>query len=121
MKVFSGRNLNERERNFNLHIRRVRQIVERVIGVLKMRFRCISSERLLRYMPTKASQIVNTCVVLHNYLMHKKFDIMFGINENLLNGILAEEQVIDIFENNNDLDLGRDRREELMEFLNRMR
>lgn len=43
MKVFIGQNLNEDETNFNRHIRRVRQIVERVIGVLKVRFRCISS------------------------------------------------------------------------------
>lgn len=57
MKVFIGQTLNENETNFNRHIRRVRQIFERVIGVLKVRFRRISSERHLRYMPTKAIRI----------------------------------------------------------------
>lgn len=36
------------------------------LGVLKMRFRCINKERVLRYSPYKAGQIINCCGVLHN-------------------------------------------------------
>ncbi|KAL5237402.1 hypothetical protein ACI65C_004812 [Semiaphis heraclei] len=44
----------------------IRSIIERCIGVLKMRFRCLLKHRVLHYTPNKASKIINTCVVLHN-------------------------------------------------------
>lgn len=44
-----------------------RNVIERVNGVLKERWRCINDERVLHYDPTKAGQIVNACSVLHNF------------------------------------------------------
>lgn len=60
---------NEQERCFNMKLIKIRSIIERCIGILKARFRCISSERPLKYMPDRAANIVYSCVVLHNFLI----------------------------------------------------
>jgi hypothetical protein len=44
----------------------VRNTVERCIGVLKARWRCLLAHRVLHYDPITCGQIVNACVVLHN-------------------------------------------------------
>lgn len=49
----------------NLHVR-ARNIIERTIGLLKARFRCLLSHRVLYYSPEVAGSIVNACVILHN-------------------------------------------------------
>ncbi|XP_061497331.1 putative nuclease HARBI1 [Anopheles gambiae] len=43
-----------------------REIVERTIGMIKNRFRCILGARQLHYTPEKATQITNVCCILHN-------------------------------------------------------
>ncbi|XP_022827716.1 putative nuclease HARBI1 [Spodoptera litura] len=43
-----------------------RNVVERTIGVLKNRWRCLLGHRVLHYHPIKASKIINSCCVLHN-------------------------------------------------------
>lgn len=45
----------------------VRNTVERCIGVLKARWRCLLVHRVLHYDPITAAKIVNACVVLHNF------------------------------------------------------
>lgn len=49
----------------DLHCR-VRNTVERCIGVLKSRWRCLLVDRKLHYHPTMAGHLTNACVVLHN-------------------------------------------------------
>ncbi|XP_067215635.1 putative nuclease HARBI1 [Linepithema humile] len=44
--------------------------VERCIGVLKGRWRCLRKERALHYKPEFAALIVNAVCVLHNYAKH---------------------------------------------------
>lgn len=72
-----GQNLTDAQRNYNRRFRLERMIIERCIGVIKMRFRCILNERRLRYHPTKASRIFISCVVLHNLLILNGIDPMF--------------------------------------------
>lgn len=43
-----------------------RNRIERVFGVLKSRFRCLSNQRVLHYSPQKASKFVIACSILHN-------------------------------------------------------
>ncbi|KFM60189.1 putative nuclease HARBI1, partial [Stegodyphus mimosarum] len=49
-----------------------RNCIERCIGVLKSRFRCLLHARELTYEPTTAGKIVNACAVLHNICRHYK-------------------------------------------------
>lgn len=85
-------NLDRHQRLFNIFHSRVRNLVERCIGVLKLRFRCILGEKKLRYHPTKASQIFNACVVLHNLLIFNRFNILHEINENNLQNQIQLER-----------------------------
>lgn len=48
-----------------MHVR-ARNIIERTIGLLKARFRCLLAHRILHYSPPVAASIVNACVILHN-------------------------------------------------------
>ncbi|CAH1645625.1 unnamed protein product [Spodoptera littoralis] len=50
---------------YQLHVT-ARNTVERCIGVLKARFRCLLAARALHYDPITAGKIVNACCVLHN-------------------------------------------------------
>lgn len=45
---------------------KARNAVERCIGVLKARFRCLLKDRALHYDPKRAAEIVKACCVLHN-------------------------------------------------------
>ncbi|XP_060810111.1 putative nuclease HARBI1 [Amyelois transitella] len=49
----------------NVHVR-ARNVIERTIGLLKSRFRCLLAHRVLHYKPQVAASIVNACVILHN-------------------------------------------------------
>lgn len=60
--------------NFNIVHAKTRNIIERTIGVLKNRFRCLLGARQLHYTPQKASKIVNVCAALHNICLHYKSD-----------------------------------------------
>ncbi|KAI4468023.1 hypothetical protein MML48_2g00001859 [Holotrichia oblita] len=57
------------EGRYNNHIVRARSVVERVIGILKCRFRCLLRHRTLHYSPIKAAQIITSCAILHNIAM----------------------------------------------------
>ncbi|XP_052126006.1 putative nuclease HARBI1 [Frankliniella occidentalis] len=48
-----------------------RNCVERCIGVLKARWRCLCSDRALTYRPTFSGQIINACCALHNYCLFR--------------------------------------------------
>lgn len=82
-------NMTDAEAEYNRLMLRVRNLIERCIGVLKLRFRCILGERKLRYHPTRAALIFYSCVTLHNFLIRNNFDIMHDIDQadlgNLIN------------------------------------
>lgn len=58
----------------DLHIR-TRNIIERTIGLLKARFRCLLNHRVLHYEPKVAASIVNTCVILQNVCNKAKIPV----------------------------------------------
>jgi hypothetical protein len=43
-----------------------RNRVERTIGLLKARWRCLLKDRVLHYKPEMVAKMVNACCVLHN-------------------------------------------------------
>ncbi|CAB3253803.1 unnamed protein product [Arctia plantaginis] len=49
-----------------------RNTVERTIGVLKNRWRCLLGHRVLHYNPNMAAQIINACCVLHNMCINRE-------------------------------------------------
>lgn len=49
-----------------------RSIIERTIGVMKGKFRCILGARELHYSPVKARKIINTVCCLHNICLQYK-------------------------------------------------
>jgi len=59
------------EELFNQLLKKLRCVVERAIGILKARFRCLSYKRCgpLPFPPEKASKVIMACTLLHNYLI----------------------------------------------------
>ncbi|KAM7281770.1 putative nuclease HARBI1 isoform X1, partial [Ixodes scapularis] len=51
---------------FNKAHSSIRSVVERCIGLLKNRFRCLQRHRTLYYHPSTATAIISACAVLHN-------------------------------------------------------
>lgn len=60
---------------YNTAHARARSCVERCIGVLKTRFRCLLKDRVLHYSPEKAGLIISSCVVLHNIMVHNRVPV----------------------------------------------
>lgn len=60
---------------------RARSTVERVIGLLKVRWRCLNASggRLL-YHPRKVCKIIRTCVVLHNLAVRRGVPLPPGLH-----------------------------------------
>lgn len=65
---------NSPEHRFNVALACARNTIERAIGLLKTRFRCLLKERVARYDPTFVGNLVNACVTLHNICLD------FGVN-----------------------------------------
>ncbi|XP_040079079.1 putative nuclease HARBI1, partial [Ixodes scapularis] len=58
------------EAEFNKRHRSTRSIVERCIGMLKNRFRCLQRYRALHYDPDRACNIATACAILHNVCLY---------------------------------------------------
>lgn len=65
-----------------LHVR-ARNVIERTIGLLKARFRCLLAHRVLHYTPEVAGSIVNACVILHNICNKARTPVIQLSNEEL--------------------------------------
>lgn len=117
MKIFDNNNLNDIQRNFNRKIKGVRQIIERCIGVMKARFRCLLAERELRYHPTKVGHIIYACATLHNFLIANRFDIFHDIDQDLLENLLNRPNQGNIEELEDEREAALRRRNQLANFL----
>ncbi|KAJ3640453.1 hypothetical protein Zmor_003747 [Zophobas morio] len=80
---------NSPESRYNYHFIRARNVIERLNGVLKSRFRCLLKHRVLNYRPTVAGKIIYSCGVLHNIAQH--------YNDNLRENEIIEEDEEDDF------------------------
>lgn len=76
---------NAAEERYNAAHQKTRHTVERCIGVLKSRFRCLCRQRVLMYSPQKAGAIIVSCVVLHNIMINEKYKLPpeAEINDNM--------------------------------------
>lgn len=61
------------ERRYNFAHSSTRMVIERVNGILKRRFPCLSST--LRFTPEKCGVVIVACAVLHNLALHDHDDI----------------------------------------------
>ncbi|KAG4073525.1 hypothetical protein HA402_000749 [Bradysia odoriphaga] len=86
------------EKLYNRKHRKLRSLVERSIGLLKARFRCLLNERKLRYDPLMSGYIIYACSTIHNFMIANNYpvDDLEPIYEDLEN---------DFDEDNDDLDI----------------
>ncbi|XP_068085924.1 putative nuclease HARBI1 [Anabrus simplex] len=59
---------------YNEELCAARSVVERLFGVLKGEFRCLSQQRQLMYDPVMSGMIANACAVLHNMRIAHRLD-----------------------------------------------
>lgn len=75
------------------HIR-TRNTVERSIGVLKQRFRCLSQHRTLHYDPVQAGKIIYTCAVLHNLANNDRNEYEVAFDNQGNENINVENEIV---------------------------
>lgn len=63
--------LDSSKQTFNARHRKARVVIEQCNGLLKSRFRCLSSHRVLHYEPGVAGEIINACAMLHNICLRE--------------------------------------------------
>ncbi|KAK9745526.1 DDE superfamily endonuclease [Popillia japonica] len=66
--------INDAEERYNQAHISARNVVERCIGLLKMRFRCLLKERTARYAPHFVCKLVKVCAALHNMCIDASID-----------------------------------------------
>lgn len=66
MTPIISNNLAFAEQAYNNSHKSTRNVIERLNGVLKGRFRCLLKHRVLHYDPATSARIVNACAILHN-------------------------------------------------------
>ena len=75
-------------------------VIERVNGILKMRFRCLLKHRVLHYDPGTVSKIINTCCALHNMCIDNRIpDVQPEQNDELNEGLNVSEDETDVVHN----------------------
>ncbi|KAJ8720568.1 hypothetical protein PYW08_006033 [Mythimna loreyi] len=77
---------------YQLHVT-ARNTVERCIGVLKARFRCLLAARALHYDPITAGKIVNACCVLHNIANKNRLPVPHLTPEEALAEMQQQHQI----------------------------
>lgn len=96
MKIFDGNNLSREQQYLNQELCGIRQIIERCIGLLKVRLRCILGKRKLRYNPSKVGRIIYSCATLHNFLISNRFDILRDIDQDILQNVINVQHAVQV-------------------------
>lgn len=78
-----------RQYHYNQKLCKARSIVERLFGVIKGTWRCLSYQRILMYAPEISGQIVNACAVLHNMRIHYRLPL--ELEENIFDDVHADQ------------------------------
>ena len=60
-------------KNFNAKSRSVRSNIERLNGILKNTFRCLHSDRTLKYSHQKSANIIYACCGIYNFMKHRNY------------------------------------------------
>ncbi|EZA51536.1 Putative nuclease HARBI1 [Ooceraea biroi] len=94
-----------RQYHYNQKLSKARSIVERLFGIIKGTWRCLSYERILMYAPDISGQIVNACTVLHNMRVHYRLPL--EIEENIIVDNANADRANDIDEEDQDVILRR--------------
>ncbi len=105
---------------YNKNHRKLRSLVERAIGLLKARFRCLLNERKLRYDRVMAGYIIYACSTLHNFLIANNYpvDNMDPIFE--AEGVDFDEEMDDIDISCEDLKRGEEVRNNIARYFTNM-
>lgn len=118
MTPVNGRAEDVHIRNYNIAHRSLRNVVERLFGVMKARFRCCFGERALHYKPEKAGRIINACAILHNICINRGDRIDDFVDDELPNENFEDEEYYNNERYNEDgaalLDRGRIVRERII-------
>ena len=90
---------------YNVAHKTTRCMVERCIGILKSRFRCLSSHRILCFDPVTAGNVINACIVLHNVLTNANVPVEIDETEQAGAGNIRQPENIapNLFENDNNI------------------
>ncbi|XP_065304470.1 putative nuclease HARBI1 [Dermacentor albipictus] len=73
------------EGRYNTAHATMRSVVERCIGLLKSRFRCLQRYRVLHYKPDRAANIIAACAVLHNLCLDEGDDVFDDVSDDSSN------------------------------------
>lgn len=108
MTPVEGAELGTPESRYNTQHMLARNVVERLNGLLKNRYRCLLQDRTLHYHPSFAVRIINTCAILHN-MCNSAGVVQPRLDTNLLDGIFPTTRLV-ANERQNIIEAGRDRR-----------
>ena len=69
--------LSDKQKKYQKSQLRARNSVERTIGILKSRFRCLDhkSRGALPFDPEKSAVVIACCIILHNYCRRRNIEI----------------------------------------------
>ncbi|XP_072144204.1 putative nuclease HARBI1 [Dermacentor andersoni] len=79
------------EGRYNTAHAAMRSVVERCIGLLKSRFRCLQRYRALHYQPERAATIVAACAVLHNLCLDEGDVLLDDVSDDSSNSNSDDE------------------------------
>nr|XP_054919806.1 putative nuclease HARBI1 [Dermacentor andersoni] len=83
--------LHTAEGRYNTAHAAMRSVVERCIGLLKSRFRCLQRYRALHYEPERVANIVAACAVLHNLCLDEGDVLLDDVSDDSSNSSSDDE------------------------------